>query len=213
MYIKITKSPITIPVLPTNFFRYVRGVRHDSWLSYLQFIFWPLESKKNSIFGSLWVCFPFPFFLTLSLAVWDVCDMFHGFRINGLRFDPPNKKKNSIFKSLLVEKAVFMHIFITRSPISIPFVPTTFVRCVGCVRLVSWLSDLRFAFWPPKPQKLSFWKPISWKSCFHAYLDDRESNSNFVSSYNFLSMCGRYTSFFIAIESTVCVLTPQTPKT
>ena len=80
--------------------------------------------------------------------------MFRGYRINGFLFGPPNSK-NLFFESLCVEKAVFMHIWIIgSSPISIPFFRATFFRCEGFVRHVSWLSDLRFAFRPPKPQKL-----------------------------------------------------------
>ena len=71
--------------------------------------------------------------------------MFHGYWINGLHFDPRNQG-NSIFESLLVQKAIFMHIWITGSPIPILFLATNFLRCVGGVSQVSWLSDLRFAF-------------------------------------------------------------------
>ena len=50
----------------------------------------------------------------------------HGSRIYGSRFDPPNQK-NSVFESLLVKKAIFMHIWITGSPIPILFLPTNFL--------------------------------------------------------------------------------------
>ena len=50
--------------------------------------------------------------------------MFHGYRINGLRFDHPNPK-NLVCESLLVEKVVFMHSWITGSPIPFLFLPTT----------------------------------------------------------------------------------------
>ena len=71
--------------------------------------------------------------------------MFQGYRNNGLRFDPRNRK-NSVFESLLVEKAVFMHILRTGSPIPIPFIRTALFRFVGGVSHVSWLSEQRFAF-------------------------------------------------------------------
>ena len=125
---------------------------------------------------------------------------------------PPNKK-NSIFESLWVEKAVFMHILRTGCPTPIPILTTVFVWFVGGLSLVSWLSEQRFAFWPPKPQKLSFWKHLSWKSCFHAYLENRVSDSHSVSSYSFCLMYWRCDSCFKAIGTTVCVLTPETAKT
>ena len=152
-----------------------------------------------------------------------------------------------------------MHLWITGSPIPIPFLWTTLFRCVGGVRYVSRISDLRFAFWPPKPKKLSFWKhtswklgfrflirffvqlyldvwevcvtvrgywmyglrfdppnrkklnfskPMSWKCCFHSSLDNWESDSDSVSSYNFILMCGRCALCFNDIGSTIFVLTP-----
>ena len=56
------------------------------------------------------------------LEVWV---KFQGYRIYGLRFDPPNQK-NLIFESLWVNKTVFMHIWIAGSPIPIPFLPIAF---------------------------------------------------------------------------------------
>ena len=70
---------------------------------------------------------------------------FHHNRTYGLRFDLPNPK-NSVFERFSIEKAVFMHIWITGSPIPIPFLPTMFFKCLGGGSLVSLLSDLRFAF-------------------------------------------------------------------
>ena len=118
-----------------------------------------------------------------------------------------------VFESVWVKKAIFIHIQITGSLISILFLPKTFFRCMGGVRYVSWLSDLRFPFWPSKPQKLTFWKLMSWKSCFHSKIDNRESDFHSITTYNILCMCGRCALCFMAIESTVCVLTPQTQKT
>ena len=120
------------------------------------------ELKKlfSYISGELGVRFPFCFIIQLSLDVWEVWVMFHSYRIYGLHFDPPNPK-NSVLESLWVEKAIFMHIWRTESPIPILFLHKTFFRCVGGVIHVSWLLDLRFLFWPPKLQKLNFWKPIS----------------------------------------------------
>ena len=138
--------------------------------------------------------------------------MFNGYRIFGLRFDPPNPK-HLLFESLWVKKAIFIHIWITRRPIPIPFLLITLFRYVGGVTEVSLRSDLRFAFWPPKSKKLSFWMPFTWKSCFLAYLDNRESDSHSVSSYNFLQMSGRLKSCFMAIGSAVCFLTSQIQKT
>ena len=101
------------------------------------------------------VRFPFRFFLRLSLDIWVVWVKFHWYRIYGLRFDPLNPK-SLVFESLWVEKAIFLHIWITESLILIPFLPTTFFRYVGGVSQVSWLSDLRFAFWPVNPKNLVF---------------------------------------------------------
>ena len=129
-----------------------------------------------------------------------------------MHFHPPNKK-NSHFESLWVEKDIFIHIWITGSPIPILFLPTTFFRCVGGVSHVSWYWIYSFCFYPPKPQKLSFWKPMSWKIYFHLYLDNQESDSHYVSSYNFIWMCGRCESCFKANGSTVCILTSQIQKT
>ena len=102
----------------------------------------------------LGIRFSFSFSLQLSFDVWDVCVMFHVYRINCLCFDPPNKIK-----------------------------------------------------------KLNFWKPMSWKSCFQAHLDDRESESHSIYSNNFRYMCVRCATYFMDIGSTVCVLKPPTPKT
>ena len=101
------------------------------------------------------------------------------------RFDPPNPK-NWVLESLWVEKAVFVNIGRTVCPITIPFIPKVFFRCVGGVSHVSCVSDQQFEFWPSKSKKLSSWKPMSWKSCFRAYLENCVFDSHSISSYNFL---------------------------
>ena len=58
--------------------------------------------------------------------------MFHYYRIYVLRFDPPNRK-NIVLKAYELKKAIFIHIWITVSPIPILFLPKTFFRCVGGV--------------------------------------------------------------------------------
>ena len=128
---------------------------------------------------------PFRFFLQFSLDMWEVWVMFDGYRINSLRFDPPNLK-NWVLETLWVEKAVFVHIWRTVCPITIPFLPTIFFRYTRGVSHVSWLSDQRFAFWPSKSIKLNSWKPMSLKSCFRAYLENRVSDYYSVSSKSFL---------------------------
>ena len=143
---------------------------------------------EKAIFAHIWVTripLPFRFFWQLSLDLWELWVNFQGYRINGLRFDPPNHK-NIVFESLWVEKAIFMHSWIIGSPIPIPLLPKTFFRCLGGGSHVSWQSDLRFAFWPPKPQKLCFWNTMSWESYFHSYLDNQEFDSDSVASHNFL---------------------------
>ena len=141
-------------------------VCHISWLLDLRFPFWPPKSQKLSFWKfyelkKLFSCisrlpgvrFPFCFFPQLSFDMWKVCVIFNGYRIYGLRFDPPNPK-NLVFESLWFEK-----------------------------------------------------------NYFHAYIDNREFDSHSVSWYNFILMCGRYASCFLAIGYTVCFLTLQTPKT
>ena len=163
---------IPVPFLPITFFRYVGGVSQVSWLSDLRFAFWP-PNRKNLVFESLWVekaifmhicitrsTIPIPFLpITLFRYVGGVSQVSW---LSELRFAfwSPNRK-NLVFESLWVEKAIFMPIWITRSLIPCPFLPTNFFRCLGHMSYVFWLSDLRFAFWPPKHQKLSFWKPMS----------------------------------------------------
>ena len=85
--------------------------------------------------------------------------------IFGLRFDPPNNK-NGVFQSMRGEKVVFLRILITGSPIPILFLTETFNICMGGECQVSWLSDQRFAFWPPQKQKTEFCKAYEVKSCF-----------------------------------------------
>ena len=75
--------------------------------------------------------------------MWDVPIKFHGYQIDRLRFDPSNPK-NLVFQRVGGEKVVFLRILITRSPIPIPFIPTTFYLCVGGVSEGSRPSDLRF---------------------------------------------------------------------
>ena len=173
------------------------GLSQVSWLSDLRFAFWPANRKnfvfetqwvKKVIFMHIWITgnpIPIPFFPTLLFRYVGGVSQVSWLSDLWFAFWPPNPK-NLAFEIIWVKKVIFMHIWITRSPIPIPLLPKTLFRYVGGVGQVSWLSDLRFAFWPPKPQKLSFWKPISWKSCFCAYLDNRESDYDSVSSYNFL---------------------------
>ena len=127
-------------------------------------------------------------------------------------FWPLKPQKLSFWKPM-IWKVIFMHIWITGSPIPISFLTTTFFRFVGSVSQISCLSDQRFAFWHNKPQKLCFWKSKSWKSYFHSYLDNRDFYFDFISSYSFLLICGRSKSSFMAIGSTVCILTPQIKTT
>ena len=87
--------------------------------------------------------------------MWEVSVKFHGYRIYGLTFDPPNPK-NIVFESLRIKKAIFMHILITASLIPIPFLPSTFFWRVGALSQVSWLSDIRLAFWTPNLNNLVF---------------------------------------------------------
>ena len=68
-------------------------------------------------------------------------------------------------------------------------------------------------FDPPNHKNLVFQSIGGEKFVFLAYLDNRQSNSNSISSLNFQQMYGRCTSCFLAIRSTVYVLTPQNPKT
>ena len=51
--------------------------------------------------------------------------MFTGYHIDGLCFDPPNLK-NLAFIGIKGEKVIFLRILIIGSPITIPFLPTTF---------------------------------------------------------------------------------------
>ena len=65
----------------------------------------------------------------------------------------PQIKTTQFLKAFELKKAVFMHIWITESRIRILFLSTPFFRCLGFVSRVSWISDVRFAFEHPKPQK------------------------------------------------------------
>ena len=140
--ILITRSPICIPFLPTTLFRCVGGVHHVSWLSDLRFTFWSPKPQnicfwkptrwKNVYFCESWqrgVRFPFHLFLQPFLDVWELWVKFHGYQIDGLHFDPPNPKI-LVIDSLRVEKVGLLRILIIGSSILIPFVPTTFFRCV-----------------------------------------------------------------------------------
>ena len=207
--------PISIPFLPKVFVWCMGGVSHVSRLSEQRFSFWPPKSQKLSFLKAfelkkLFSCiswepgvrFPFRFFPQFLFDVWEVWVMFQVYRNNGLRFDLRNRK-NSVFESLLVDKVIYMHIIRTGCPIPILFLPIVFGWCMGGMSHVSRLSEQRFAFWPPKPKKLNFWKTLSWKSCFHAYLENWVSDSHSVSSYSFCLMYGRCESFFKSIGTTV----------
>ena len=139
--------------------------------------FWKPISWK-SFFMHIWIAgrlIPNPFLLQqVSLDVWEVCIKCHGYRIN------------LVFESIRVEKAIFMHIWITGSPITIPFLHTTLFRCVVGVRYVSWIADLRFSFWPPKPKNLVFESIRVKKAIFiHIWITGSPITIPF-SSYNFI---------------------------
>ena len=78
-------------------------------------------------------------------SIWEVRVKFRSYQIDDSCFDSPNPK-NLVFESLQGEKVIFLCILIIGSPILIPFIPTTFFRCVGGVSHLSRLSDQRFAF-------------------------------------------------------------------
>ena len=69
--------------------------------------------------------------ITLYKCVGGV-SKFYSYRIDHLRFEPLNPK-NLVFLSIRGEKVIFLRIFITRSPIPIPFLPKIFYRFVGDV--------------------------------------------------------------------------------
>ena len=64
-------------------------------------------------------------------------------------------------------------------------------------------------FDPPNPQNLIFKSLRCEKVNFFVYLDNRESDSHSVFSYNFLQTRGRCELSFVAIELMVCILTPK----
>ena len=135
-----------------------------SWKSYFPEYMDNQDSNSHSVSSD-----------NFSSDFWEVWVKCHGYRINGLRFDSQNHK-NIVFQSLWIKMAIFMHSCITGIPILILILRTSLFRFLGGVIQISWQSDLRFAFWTPKSKKLSCWKPVSLKSYFHAYLDNRESD-------------------------------------
>ena len=176
MRILITGSLIPILFLPTALFRYVGGVSHISFLLELRVGFWHSKPQKLSFWKTMsWKSY-FHAYMdnqdsnshsvssdNFSLDFWEVWVKCHGYRINGLRFDPQNHK-NIVFESLWIKMAIFMHSCITGSPIPILILRTSLFWCLGGVSQISWLSDLRFTFWTSKSKKLSSWKPTSWKN-------------------------------------------------
>ena len=90
----------------------------------------------------------------------DMCEVgvkFHGFRIDGFHFHPPDPK-NSVLQRVIREKLFFLHILITRSPILIPFIRITFYRFIGGLSHV--LMAIRFTAYVliPQTQKTHFHK-------------------------------------------------------
>ena len=71
--------------------------------------------------------------------------MILGYHIDGFHFDPPNPK-NLVFQGIKGEKVIFLRILKTGSPITIPFLTTTFNICMGCACNISRLLDRRFEF-------------------------------------------------------------------
>ena len=170
LVISIKKSPIPIVFLPTTLFRCVGGVTLVSLQSDLQFVFWPPKPQKTQFFKALegkkfiflrilitGVQFLYCFILLLSIDLLMVRVLFLGYRIYGLLFDSPNPQ-NLVFQRIRGAKGVLSRIFVTWRRITITLLPTNFYTHVGCVSQVLWLSDLRFAFLNPKPQKLRFVK-------------------------------------------------------
>ena len=87
--------------------------------------------------------------------MWAVLVKFHGYRIYGLCFDPPNPK-NSIFKTFELKNVIVMHIWKIGSPIPIPTQPTTSLDVWEVWVMFHGYRIYGLRFDPPNPKNLIF---------------------------------------------------------
>ena len=99
--------------------------------------------------------------------MWELGVKFHGYRIDGLHYEPPDPK-NSILQRVIGEKGFFLYMLITSNMVLILFLP---IRWYAFTAIVLTLQTHFISS--------------------YVYLYNQETDFHSVSSLNVLKMCGR----------------------